>query len=281
VLFRSPAPATPAAPAAPARPRTKIQQSVMASVWGSQNNLPFEEKCKILQRIGFKGMDLPTAAQVPVIKQYGLAPAMMTLTTGTSFTDGLIRKERHDMIETATKASIDQAVTLGCSHIIMLPGEKRGMSPQEGADNAVAIFNRLKGYAEQKGVTLSMEITNSKVVADARTDQVFNHLAWGIDICKRVNSPRVKIVFDCYHVQIADGDLVRNLRDNFDHIAHIHVAGVPTRADLDDTQEVNWRFVANAIADLGYTGYVALETQGNRVSDPLKSLEQNFAVMNV
>jgi hydroxypyruvate isomerase len=275
------APATPAAPAAPARPRTKIQQSVMGSVWGSQNNLPIEEKCKILQRIGFKGMDLPTAAQVPVIKQYGLAPAMMTLNTGTSFTDGLIRKERHDMIETATKASIDQAVTLGCSHIIMLPGEKRGMSPAEGADNAVAIFNRLKGYAEQKGVTLSMEITNSKVVQDARTDQIFNHLAWGIDVCKRVNSPRVKIVFDCYHVQISDGDLVRNLRDNFDHVAHIHVAGVPTRADLDDTQEVNWRFVANAIADLGYTGYVALETQGNRVSDPLKSLEQNFAVLNV
>ena len=94
----------------------------MGSVWGSQNSLPIEEKCKILQRIGFKAIDLPTAAQVPVLKQYGLAPAMMTLQTGTSFADGLIRKERHDMIEQATKTSIDQAVTLGCSHIIMLPG---------------------------------------------------------------------------------------------------------------------------------------------------------------
>jgi hydroxypyruvate isomerase len=155
------------------------------------------------------------------------------------------------------------------------------MSPEEGADNAVAIFNRLKGYAEQKGVTLSMEITNSKVVADSRTDQVFNHLAWGIDVCKRVNSPRVKIVYDMYHVQIMDGDIVRNLRDNLDHICHIHVAGVPTRGDLDDTQEINWRFVANAIADLGYTGYVAHETQGQKSSDPIKSLEQNFAVLNV
>jgi len=253
----------------------------MGSVWGSQNSLPIEEKCKILQRIGFKGMDLPTAQQIPVLKQYGLAPAMMTLQTGTSFTAGLIRKEIHDMIETQTKASIDQAVSLGCNHIIMLPGEKRGMSPEEGADNAVAIFNRLKGYAEQKGVTLSMEITNSKVVADSRTDQVFNHLAWGIDVCKRVNSPRVKIVYDMYHVQIMDGDIVRNLRDNLDHICHIHVAGVPTRGDLDDTQEINWRFVANAIADLGYTGYVAHETQGQKSSDPIKSLEQNFAILNV
>ena len=226
-------------------------------------------------------MDLPTAQQIPVLKQYGLAPTMMTLQTGTSFTAGLIRKELHDMIETQTKASIDQAVSLGCNQIIMLPGEKRGMSPEEGADNAVAIFNRLKGYAEQKGVTLSMEITNSKVAADNRTDQVFNHLAWGIDVCKRVNSSRVKIVYDMYHVQIMDGDIVRSLRDNFDHVCHIHVAGVPTRGDLDDTQEINWRFVANAIADLGYTGYVALETQGQKSSDPIKSLERNFAVLNV
>ena len=270
-----------AAPAAPARPRTKIQQSVMSSVWGSQNSLPIEEKCKILQRIGFKAMDLPTAAQVPVLKQYGLAPAMMTLQTGTSFQNGLIRKELADAIETATKASIDQAVTLGCPNIILLPGEKRGMSPEEGADNAVAVFNRVKGYAEQKGVNLCMEITNSKVVADARTDQVFNHVAWGFDVCKRVNSPRVKIVYDMYHVQIADGDITRIMRDNIDHICHIHVAGVPTRQEIDDTQEINWRFVANAIADLGYTGYVAHEYRPAMGRDPIKSLEQCFEIMNV
>jgi hydroxypyruvate isomerase len=225
-------------------------------------------------------MDLPTAAQVPILKQYGLAPSLMTLSTGTSFQNGLIRKELADAIETATKASIDQAVTLGCPNIILLPGEKRGMSPEEGADNAVAAFNRVKGYAEQKGVTLCMEITNAKVVVDARTDQVFNHLAWGVDVCKRVNSPRVKIVYDMYHVQIADGDITRNLRDNFDHICHIHVAGVPTREELDNNQEINWRFVANAIADSGYTGYVAHEYRPAMGHDPIKSLEQCFEIMN-
>ena len=155
------------------------------------------------------------------------------------------------------------------------------MSYEEAADNSVAIFNRVKGYAEQKNITLCMEITNSKVVADQRTDQVFNHLAWGIDVVKKVNSPRVKILFDCYHVQIADGDLTRNLRDNFDKICHIHVAGVPSRTEIDDTQEVNYRFVANAIADLGYTGFVAHEFRPGPGRDAIKSLETCFEIMNV
>ena len=124
------------------------------------------------------------------------------------------------------------------------------MSYEEAAANAVAILNLVKGYAEQRGVTLCMEITNSKVAADQRTDQVFNHLAWGLDVCRKVNSPRVKIVYDMYHVQIADGDVTRNLRDNFDLICHIHVAGVPSRQEIDGTQELNYRFIANAIADL-------------------------------
>jgi hydroxypyruvate isomerase len=155
------------------------------------------------------------------------------------------------------------------------------MSRDEGADNVVAFYNRIKGYAEQKGVTLCTEITNSKVVADQRTDQIFDHLAWGIDICKRVNSPRVKIVFDCYHVQIMDGDLTRHLQENFDHICHIHVAGVPSRQEIDDTQEVNYRFVANRIAELGYTGYVAHEFRPGTGRDAVKSLEQCFEIMNV
>jgi hydroxypyruvate isomerase len=102
-----------------------------------------------------------------------------------------------------------------------------------------------------------MEITNSKVAADQRTDQVFDHLAWGFDVCKRVNSPRVKVLFDIYHVQIMDGDVTRHLRENINSICHIHVAGVPTRQEIDDTQELNYRFIASAIADLGFTGFVA------------------------
>ena len=171
----------------PAPSRGRLKQSVMASVW-TGTTLSFEERCKTLARIGFKGVDLPTEQQVPILMQNGLTPAMMT-GTGTSFQNGLIRKELHDKIEDATHAGIDMCVRAGCKVLIALPGERRGMSREEGADNAVAILSRVKGYAEQKGVDVCMEVTNSKIAADQRTDQVFDHVSWGLDICKRVNSP--------------------------------------------------------------------------------------------
>jgi hydroxypyruvate isomerase len=259
--------------------RTRLKQSVMASVWGN-STLSFEERCKVLARIGFKGVDLPTPQQVPVLKANGLAPALMT-GTGTSFQNGLIRKEMHDRFEEEFHKGIDMCVELGCPTLIALPGERRGMSYEEGADNAVAMLGRVKGYAEQKNITLCMEITNSKVVADQRTDQIFNHLAWGFDVCKRVNSPRVKVLYDIYHVQIADGDVTRTLRDNVDRVCHIHVAGVPSRQEIDDTQELNYRFIANAIADLGFTGFVAHEYRPTQGRDIVKSLETCFEIMNV
>jgi hydroxypyruvate isomerase len=259
--------------------RTRLKQSVMASVWGN-STLSFEERCKVLARIGFKGVDLPTPQQVPILKANGLAPALMT-GTGTSFQNGLIRKEMHDRFEEEFHKGIDMCVELGCPTLIALPGERRGMSYEEGADNAVAILSRVKGYAEQKNITLCMEITNSKVVADQRTDQIFNHLAWGFDVCKRVNSPRVKVLYDIYHVQIADGDVTRTLRDNVDRVCHIHVAGVPSRQEIDDTQELNYRFIANAIADLGFTGFVAHEYRPTQGRDIIKSLETCFEIMNV
>ena len=259
--------------------RTRLKQSVMASVWGN-SPLSFEERCKVLARIGFKGVDLPTPQQVPILKANGLTPALMT-GTGTSFQNGLIRKEMHDRFEEEFHKGVDMCVELGCPTLIALPGERRGMSYEEGADNAAAILSRVKGYAEQKNITLCMEITNSKVVADQRTDQIFNHLAWGFDVCKRVNSPRVKVLYDIYHVQIADGDVTRTLRDNVDRVCHIHVAGVPSRQEIDDTQELNYRFIANAIADLGFTGFVAHEYRPTQGRDTIKSLETCFEIMNV
>jgi hydroxypyruvate isomerase len=270
-----------AAPQTPAAaPRAgRIKQSVMGSVWGT-SKLSIEERCRTLARIGFKGMDLPTAEQVPTLKANGLTPTMMT-GTGSSFQNGLIRKEMHDAFEAETRKGIDMCAALGCPNLIGLPGERRGMSYEEGADNAVAFLNRVKGYAEQKGITLCMEITNSKVVADQRTDQIFNRLAWGLDVCRRTNSPRVKIVYDIYHVQISDGDVTRNLRDNLDYICHIHVAGVPSRNEIDDTQELNYPFIATAIADSGYTGFVAHEYRPTAGRDVIQSLERCFEIMDV
>ena len=265
-------------PAGTAR-KGRLKQSVMSSVWGN-SQMPFADRCKTLARIGFKGVDLPTAQQIPVLRDNGLTPALMT-GTSSNFQNGLIRKELHDKFEADFHKGIDTCVEVGCPTLIALPGERRGMSWEEGAENTIAIFNRVKGYAEQKNITLCMEITNSKVPGDQRTDQVFNHLAWGLDVCKKVNSPRVKILFDCYHVQIMDGDLVRNIRDNYNLICHFHVAGVPSRTEIDETNEVNYRFVANAIADLGYTGFIAHEYRPSMGRDPIKDLEAAFEILNV
>jgi hydroxypyruvate isomerase len=265
---------------ASAQRKGRLKQSVMSSVFPQGFTMSFEDRCKALARIGFAGYDLASVQQVPMLRDNGLTPSLMT-GTGTSFTDGLIRKELHDRFEEAFHMGIDTCVQVGCPTLIAIPGEKRGMSPQEGADNAVAMLNRVKGYAEQKGVTLCMEITNSKVTNDQRTDQVFNHLSWGLDVCKRVNSKRVKILFDIYHVQIMDGDVARNIKDNFDWICHFHVAGVPSRTEIDDTQELNYRFIAKTIADLGYTGFVGHEHRPSPGRDPIESLTRDFEILNV
>jgi hydroxypyruvate isomerase len=258
----------------------RLKQSVMASVWGQGNPLTFEERCEILRTLGFYGVDLVGAQQLPILADYGLVPTIMT-GTGTSFQDGLIRRELHDQIVEATHAGIDACVAAGCPNLIALPGERRGMSREEGRDNAIDVLKRVAPYAEEKGINLCMEITNSKVVADQRTDQVFDDIYWGFDVCRGTESSRVKVVYDIYHVQIMNGDVVRTLRDNLDLCCHIHVAGVPTRAEIDGTQELNYRFIAQQIADMGYEGYVAHEWRPSPGRNPIVSLATCFDILVV
>jgi hydroxypyruvate isomerase len=256
----------------------KLKQSVMFQVWGDLG-LSIEERCQVLAALGFAGMDLPQPDEVPVLQEYGLTPALMT-GTGTSFEDGLIRRELHDQIEAATREGIDMCARLGCPNLIALPGERRGMSREEGADHAVEILSRVAPYAEQKGVVVCMEITNSKVAADNRTDQVFDDIHWGFDVCRRTGSPNIKVVYDIYHVQIANGDVVRTMRDNLDMICHVHVAGIPSRAEIDKS-ELDYRYVAREMVDMGYDGFVAQEYRPSPGRNPLISLAIGYDILTV
>ena len=256
----------------------KLKQSVMPQVWGNLG-LSIEERCEVLAALGFAGMDLPQPSDIPVLQEHGLTPAMMT-GTGTSFEDGLIRRELHDSIEEATRAGIDLCAEVGCPNLIALPGERRGMSREEGADNAVEILSRIAPYAEEKGVILCMEITNSKVASDNRTDQVFDNIHWGFDVCRRTGSPNVKIVYDIYHVQIANGDVVRTMRDNLDLVCHVHVADVPSRAEIDKS-ELDYRYIAREIVDMGYDGFVAQEYNPTPGRNPLISLAVGYDILTV
>ena len=257
----------------------KLKQSVMPSVWGNLK-LSIEERCEVLAAFGFAGMDLPQPDQIPILKDYGLAPAMM-VGTGTTFQDGLIRRELHDKIEEATHAGIDMCAKAGCRNLIALPGERRGMSREEGADNAVEILSRIAPYAERKGVYVSMEITNSKVPRDNRTDQVFDDINWGFDVCRRTGSPNIKVVYDIYHVQIMNGDVVRTMRDNLGLICHVHVAGVPTREEIDGNNELNYRYIARQIVDMGYDGFVAHEWRPSAGRNPLVDLAIAYDILTV
>jgi hydroxypyruvate isomerase len=256
----------------------KIKQSVMPQVWGNLG-LGIEERCEVLAALGFAGMDLPSAEDIPILEDYGLTPALM-VGTGTSFEDGLIRRELHDQIEEATHAGIDLCAEVGCPNLIALPGERRGMSREEGADHAVEILSRVAPYAEQKGVILCTEITNSKVAADNRTDQVFDDIHWGFDVCRRTGSPNVKVLYDIYHVQISNGDVVRTMRDNLDLICHVHVAGVPSRGELD-VSELNYRYIARQIVDMGYDGFVTQEYRPSPGRNPLISLAVGYDILTV
>ena len=134
----------------------------------------------------------------------------------------------------------------------------------------------MKAHAEDKGVTVCLELLNSKV---NHKDYMCDHTAWGVGVMKRVNSPRVKLLYDIYHMQIMEGDIVRTIRDNFQYLAHFHTGGNPGRHEIDQTQELNYRFVAQAIADLNFGGVIAHEYTPTR--DPLRSLSEAAAVFDV
>lgn len=255
--------------------RGRLKQSVMRVNFAPMTD--FEEMCRVASQLGFEGFDLTGPRDWPVLKKYGLTPALVTASVGTTFENGLIRKELHDKFEKGFRESIDTCVEIGSPNLIAIPGQRRGMAYEEAADNCVAILNRVKGYAEDKGINLCIEITN---LVD-RPDQVFNRLSWGFDVVKRVNSPRVKVLFDIYHAQRTDGDVTQHIRDNIAWINHFHTAGVPGRTEIDDTQELNYHFIANAIADTGYTGFIAHEFRTSKGRQPVESLRQAKEICTV
>jgi hydroxypyruvate isomerase len=276
-----PRPAPPPVPA-PVQPKVRLQQGLMRVVFGQDSKLTFDDQCREAAKVGFKGFDLIGQQDWPTLKKHGLVPTMAGAGPVT-FQDGLIHKEAHDKLEPALGEYVDMCASHGVTNIISVGGQRRGMSEAEGADNAVAFLNRVKARLEDKNVTLCIENMNHKYT-DAnfgRIDQIFAHPQWGFDVCKRVNSPRVKVLFDIYHAQVMAGDLVANIRENFQWIGHFHTAGVPGRTDIDGTQEINYRFVAQSIADLGFTGYISHEFRPAPGHDPLDCIREAFKIIDV
>jgi hydroxypyruvate isomerase len=270
-----------AQPAARAR-KGRIKQALMRFAFGPAPKLTFDDMCREAARLGYVGFDLAGPPDWPTLEKHGLictmAPAM-----GVTIRDGLIRPELHQAIERSMHEEIDLCAARKFPNIITVGGERRGIGYEEGKEHCAALLNRVKSHAEDKGITICIEVVNSKYKDPeyGRADAIFDRLAWGADVCRRVNSPRVKMLFDIYHVQIMEGDVCANIREYFPLIGHFHTAGVPGRHEIDETQELNYRFVAQTIADLGFSGYVAHEYRPTPGRDPLESLRRTVEVMDV
>ncbi|PYR28223.1 MAG: hydroxypyruvate isomerase [Acidobacteria bacterium] len=260
----------------------RIKQALMRFAFGPAPTLTFDDMCREAARLGYVGFDLTGPPDWPTLAKHGLictmAPAM-----GVTIRDGLIRPELHQAIERSMHEEIDLCAARKFPNIITVGGERRGIGYEEGKEHCAALLNRVKSHAEDKGITICIEVVNSKYKDPeyGRADAIFDRLAWGADVCRRVNSPRVKMLFDIYHVQIMEGDVCANIREYFPLIAHFHTAGVPGRHEIDETQELNYRFVAQTIADLGFSGYVAHEYRPTPGRDPLESLRRTVEIMDV
>ncbi|MBN8731002.1 MAG: TIM barrel protein [Acidobacteria bacterium] len=225
-------------------------------------------------RLGATGFDLIGEADWPTLKKHGLVPTMAP--GAGSIKDGLNRKENHAALETTMRANLDKAAANGVPNVITFSGNRAGMGDPEAIENCVLFLNKVKAHAEDKGVTICMEYLNSKV---NHPDYQFDNIAFAAEMCKRVNSPRVKILYDIYHAQIMEGDIIRTIRQHIGIMAHFHTAGNPGRHEFDETQELSYRGIAQAIVDLGFTGWLSHEY--SPLKDALTSLDTAMTICDV
>jgi hydroxypyruvate isomerase len=248
-----------------------IRQSVCRWCYG---NIPLEKLAAEAKRIGYRSIELVTPAEFPVVKAAGLTCGM--LSGACKIEDCFNRKENHDQLEKVLREHIEFAAANGLPNVICFSGNRRGMSDDEGLANCAAGLKRVVGFAEQKNVTICMELLNSKV--DHR-DYMCDHTPWGVELVKKIASPRFKLLYDIYHMQIMEGDVIRTVQENKEYIGHYHTGGNPGRHEIDETQELNYAAIVKGILDTGYEGFLGQEFIPTR--DPLASLAQGFRICDV
>lgn len=250
----------------------RIHQSVCQWCY---SKMPLDQLCEYGAQIGLKGIDLLQPDEYEIPRRYGLI-CTMGYAGGGDIGNALNRVENHAAIEQAFRTNIPRAAKAGVPNVITFSGNRGGMSDAEGARNTIAGLNRVKKIAEDNGVNICMELLNSK---RDHHDYMCDHTAWGVRVVQEVNSPNVKLLYDIYHMQIMEGDLIDTIRQNIRWIGHFHTGGVPGRHELDGTQEVQWDGVMRAIAGTGFRGYVAHEFMPT--ADPLTSLRNAVDLCDV
>ena len=223
--------------------------------------------------IGYEGIELVDQAYWPLIKAHGLSIA--STNAGLSIEQGWNRREHHADLEQRIDAALHLAEQWSIPTIIVFSGTRQGLSDREGIEITAEGLSRIAPAAEDAGVTLALELLNSKV---DHPDYQCDHTAWGVEVCRLVNSPRVKLLYDIYHMQIMEGDIIRTIRQYHPYIAHYHTAGNPGRHELDERQELNYAPIVRALLETGYTGYLGQEFLP--LGDPIAALKQAFDLCN-
>ncbi|MBI5766979.1 MAG: TIM barrel protein [Verrucomicrobia bacterium] len=249
-LLSSPLRAADSAPASrPGRLRQGLCRGVFRGV-----KLTDDEMCREAARLGAVGIDLVGPEMFPTLKKYGLVPTMVP--GGSGIKAGINDPKLHADIDVKMRAAIKVAAAAGAPNVIVLAGDRGSFTDARSMDHCAVFLSGIKQLAEDSGVTLCIELLNSKV---NHPGYVCDHTAWGVELCKRVNSPRVKLLYDIYHMQIMEGDVIRTIQQNIAWIGHFHTAGNPGRHEFDETQEIYYPAVCKAIADLGYKGILSHE----------------------
>jgi len=245
----------------------RINQS--ASRW-CYRKLSLDELCEAGAKIGLKGIDLLKPDDFPTLKKHGL---VCTMTSGGGAVND---KAKQDQAIASIRAAIAANAEYGFPNVIAMSGNRDGIPDDVVIENAVAALKQVALFAEQKKVTVCIEYLNSKV---DHKGYMFDNMAWGVEVCTRVGSPNVKILYDIYHAQIMEGDIIRTIQTHQDLIGHYHTGGNPGRHEIDETQELYYPAIMRAIAETGFTGYVAHEFVPTR--DPLTSLAQAVEICDV
>ena len=234
------------------------------------SDIPLEPFCTAVAEMGLTAMDLLTVDEWAVAHDHGLTVSCGDVGAGT-IEDGLNEPRNHPTIIRAFEEHVPRAAREGVPNVICFFGNRRGMEDVDGIDNSIRCLQECAPIAEAEGVTILVEVLNSK--AGGHVDYIGDHMAYALEVMRRVDSPRVRILYDIYHMQIMEGDIIRTLSDAQEWIGHYHTGGVPGRAEIDGTQELHYPAIVRAIRDTGFSGFMAHEFIP-RSGDPLGSLAQ-------
>ena len=264
----------------PAATKGRINHSI--AHWCFAEYWSLEKMCHVAKQLGCKSIELVGPNDFATLKKYGLTCALAPNgTPDPPFVKGFNNPKYHDMIISKTRETIDACAEYNFPSVIAFTGYRENIPDDIGAKNCVAGLKKIIGYAERKKVNLCIEVLNSRVDVEMKGHPGYqgDHTDYVMEIVKKVGSPRMKLLFDIYHIQVMDGDIITRIREYKDYIGHYHTAGSPGRGEIGDSQEINYRPIMKEIVKTGYRGYVGHEFVPTR--NPFKGLTEAVKICDV